>query len=173
MRLIRADGRWWWNGREWPPLRKAVEAEGSEGLSEAAAVASEAPPDDRPEVAPAPADGTPKFMPGQYVKSRTEVPDTGIARRLYDLSGGRINLGPSAAELRHLRLLNMARTPASDPPVHLAVASANGGGGKSTMTLLIARQMTILRNEPIIAVECNPHHGTFRSRVPTHHDRSI
>src|SRR5260370_4599060 len=124
MRLISADGRWWWNGREWQPLPKAVDAEGSEGVSEAAAVASEAPPDDRPEVAPAPSDGTPKFMPGQYVKSRTEVPDTGIARRLYDLSGGRINLGPSAAALRHLPVLTRPRTPLSDPPVLLACASA-------------------------------------------------
>jgi putative peptide zinc metalloprotease protein len=170
MRLISADGRWWWNGREWQPLPKAVDAEASAGST---AAVSEAPPDDHPEAAPAPPDGTPKFMPGQYVKSRTEVPDTGIARRLYDLSGGRINLGPSPAELRHLRLLNMARTPVSDPPVHLAVASAKGGVGKSTMALLIASKMGLLRNDRIIAVECNPHHGTFRSRVPTHHDRSI
>ena len=173
MRLISADGRGWWNGREWQPLPKAVDAEGSEGSPGSTAVVSEAAPDDRPEAAPAPADGTPKFMPGQYVKSRTEVPDTGIARRLYDLSGGRINLGPSAAELRHLRLLDMARTPVSDPPVHLAVASAKGGVGKSTMALLVASKMGLLRNDRIIAVECNPHHGTFRSRVPTHHDRSI
>src|SRR5260370_38982460 len=88
MRLISADGRWWWNGREWQPLPKAVDAEGAEGSSGATAVASEAPPDDRPEATPAPADGTPKFMPGQYVKSRTEVPDTGIARRLDDLTAG-------------------------------------------------------------------------------------
>jgi len=170
MRLISADGRWWWNGREWQPLPKAVDAEGSQG---SAAVASEGAPEQGPEGPPAEADGTPRFMPGQYVKTRTEIPGSGISRRLYDLSGGRINLGPSAAELRHLRLLNMARTPVVDPPVHLAVASAKGGVGKSTMALLIASKMGLLRNDRIIAVECNPHHGTFRSRVPTHHDRSI
>src|SRR5260370_6964053 len=161
MRLISADGRWWWNGREWQPLPKAVGAGGSEGSSGAAAVASEAPPDDRPEVAPAPADGTPKFMPGQYVKSRTEVPDTGIARRLYDLSGGRINLGPSAAELRHLRLLNMARTPVSDAPVHLAVASAKGGVGKSPMALLLASRIGLLRTVRLIPLQAHPHPATF------------
>ncbi len=125
MRLISADGRWWWNGREWQPLPKAVEAEASAG---SAAVASEAAPSERPEgPPPTDANGAPRFMPGQYVKSRAEVPGSGMSRRLYDLSGGRINLGPSAAELRHLRLLNMARTPLVDPPVHLAVASAKGG----------------------------------------------
>jgi putative peptide zinc metalloprotease protein len=112
-------------------------------------------------------------MPGRYARPRTEAPGSGIGRRLYELSGGRINLGPSADELRHARLLDMARTPAVDPPAHIAVASAKGGVGKSTMALLIASKMGLLRTDRIIAVECNPHHGTFRSRVRTHHDRSI
>ncbi len=112
-------------------------------------------------------------MPGRYARPRTEAPGGGIGRRLYELSGGRINLGPSADELRHARLLDMARTPAVDPPAHIAVASAKGGVGKSTMALLIASKMGLLRTDRIIAVECNPHHGTFRSRVRTHHDRSI
>jgi putative peptide zinc metalloprotease protein len=118
-------------------------------------------------------DGTPRFMPGRYVKAETAAPGTGMARRLYMLSGGRINLGPSPAELRHSRLLEEARTPAIDPPMHIAVASAKGGVGKSTMALLLASRMGMLRTDRIIAVECNPHHGTFRSRVRTHHDRSI
>jgi putative peptide zinc metalloprotease protein len=112
-------------------------------------------------------------MPGRYARTRTAAPGAGIARRLYELSGGRINLGPSAEELHHARLLDMARTPAVDPPAHIAVASAKGGVGKSTMALLIASKMGLLRTDRIIAVECNPHHGTFRSRVRTHHDRSI
>ena len=112
-------------------------------------------------------------MPGRYVKATNAAPGTGIARRLYDLSGGRINLGPSPAEVRHARFLDEARTPAIDPPAHIAVASAKGGVGKSTMALLLASRMGMLRTDRIIAVECNPHHGTFRSRVRTHHDRSI
>jgi putative peptide zinc metalloprotease protein len=112
-------------------------------------------------------------MPGRYARTPTAAPGTGIARRLYEMSGGRINFGPSAEELHHARLLDMARTPAVDPPAHIAVASAKGGVGKSTMALLIASKMGLLRTDRIIAVECNPHHGTFRSRVRTHHDRSI
>jgi putative peptide zinc metalloprotease protein len=169
MRLISADGRWWWNGHEWQPMPQAVEAE-----TGAPATAREERPElSEPPPAAAPQNGNPRFMPGRYVRSRAEPPGRGMARRLYQLSGGRINLGPSAAEVRHARLLDMARTPAVDPPVHIAVASAKGGVGKSTMALLIASKMGMLRTDRIIAVECNPHHGTFRSRVRTNHDRSI
>ena len=41
------------------------------------------------------------------------------------------------------------------------------------MALLLASRIGLLRTDRIIAVECNPHHGTFRSRIPMRHDRSI
>lgn len=168
MRLISADGRWWWNGRTWQPLSQAV---GEEGVEQLVATTESAPP--APPAATADVNGSPRFMPGQYVRSAGEVPVTGVARKLYDLSGGRINLGPSAAQRRHARLLDVARTPVINPPMHIAVASAKGGVGKSTMALLLASRLGLLRTDRIIAVECNPHHGTFRSRIRTHHDRSI
>jgi hypothetical protein len=83
MRLISADGRWWWNAREWKPLPKAVDVEAGE---DAPADAEHPAPAEPPPVAPD--NGNRRFMPGRYVKSRTEVPGTGIACRLYELSGG-------------------------------------------------------------------------------------
>jgi len=170
MRLTSADGRWWWNGHSWQPVAKAADAEAPD---DSAPTVPPPPPPLEQEGAVATPDGAPKFMPGRYVKSATAAPGSGMARRLYALSGGRINLGPSPAEILHARLLDEARTPAIDPPAHIAVASAKGGVGKSTMALLLASRMGMLRTDRIIAVECNPHHGTFRSRVRTHHDRSI
>jgi len=172
VRLISADGRWWWNGQSWEPLPEAVTAETStaEVSAEQPTLAEPPPP---PDVSETPVNGSPAFMPGRYDKSAVAVPARGFAGRLYQLSRGRINLGPSAAEHRHMSQLEAARTPLVNPPLHIAVASAKGGVGKSTMALLLASRMGLLRTDRIIAVECNPHHGTFRSRIRTHHDRSV
>jgi putative peptide zinc metalloprotease protein len=168
VRLISADGKWWWNGQSWQPLPESVKEQTA--TDEVAVEAPTPPPAPAPEP---PANGTSAFMPGRYDKSTVIAPARGLSGRLYQLSGGRINLGPSAAEQRHLNYLEMARTPAANPPLHIAVASAKGGVGKSTMALLLASKMGLLRTDRIIAVECNPHHGTFRSRIRTHHDRSV
>lgn len=177
MRLISADGKWWWNGQSWQPLPESVQEQTAPDPQPAQVgeTAVEAPPQPPQAAAPEapPNNGAAPFLPGRYDRSAVIAPAKGFSGRLYQLSGGRINLGPSAVEQRHLNYMEMARTPAANPPLHVAVASAKGGVGKSTMALLLASKLGLLRTDRIIAVECNPHHGTFRSRIRTHHDRSV
>src|SRR5260370_41049864 len=125
MRLIRAEGRWWWTGQEWQPMPQAVEAETAAPATagEQRLESSEPPP------AAAPQNGNPRFMPGRYVRARAEPPGRGVARRLYQLTGGPINLRPSAAERPPARLLHIPRTPALHPPPHHALPPAPGRSG--------------------------------------------
>src|SRR5260370_28133225 len=103
MRLTSADGKWWWNGHAWQPLPQPAEAAVS---LDAGADSAMPPPASEPAAVVPPAAEGPRFMPGRYVKSNVSAPGHGVARRLYDLSRGRINMGPSQAALPHARLLD-------------------------------------------------------------------
>src|SRR5260370_6673047 len=102
MRLISADGRWWWNGREWKPLPKAVD---DESWAAAPADVEHPAPAEPPQVAPD--NGNRRVMPDRYVQSLHDAPGTAIARSLYDLTGGRINLAPTAPHLHPSQLLDI------------------------------------------------------------------
>jgi MinD-like ATPase involved in chromosome partitioning or flagellar assembly len=170
-----------------PPLSRSglfpppapAEMDGGPDAAPSPAPAAPAPvPAPVPAPAPAPAAPAPAPPPGrfaqeEFVKRQQAAPRAGLARLLYRATGGAVNLGSRPAVLRQERLVSLARNPLADPPARVAMASAKGGVGKTTITLLTASQLGLLRNDRVIAVECNPHHGTCRSRVPTYHNRSI
>jgi len=177
---------WYWDAqaREWQPRPPAYVAAprpgqpGADGFPPGQGPQQQWAPQFGPAGTPAPdptaASNRPHgFVPEHFVKPTATPPSGGFSLLLYRTSFGLINRGPSQAELRQTRMLASVRTPVKDPPARIAVASAKGGVGKSTISLLLASQFGLLRNDRILAVECNPHHGTFRSRVRTHHDRSI
>lgn len=128
--------------------------------------ASPAPP-----ARPAPPVAPERVDTSSLVKARAPAPSRGIRRVLYRTTG--INMGAGSREREHDRLLELARTPVIDPPERIAFASAKGGVGKSTTTLLTTSELGLIRHDRILAVECNPHHGTFRSRVRNYHNRSL
>ncbi len=121
-----------------------------------------------PDPVSAPAD---RVDTSSLVKVRAPAPNRGLRRALYRATG--INMGAGTREREHDRLLELARTPVIDPPERIAFASAKGGVGKSTTTLLTTSELGLIRHDRILAVECNPHHGTFRSRVRNYHNRSV
>ncbi len=118
-----------------------------------------------------PAQAPERVDTSSLVKARTPAPSRGFRRVLYQTT--RINMGAGSREREQDQLLELARTPVIDPPERIAFASAKGGVGKSTTTLLTTSQLGLIRHDRILAVECNPHHGTFRSRVRNYHNRSL
>lgn len=191
------DGRWWWDGYQWVPAPQAPAAPSTPGTSTAYEGWAEAPPTPQAEAPAPPASASPAPTPtptpapgsdprpfpspappatnrpdtSSLVKPKAPAPARGFRRAVYRTTG--INLGAGSREREHDRLLELARTPVIDPPSRIAFASAKGGVGKSTTTLLTTSELGLIRHDRILAVECNPHHGTFRSRVRNYHNRSV
>ncbi|MDQ1616486.1 MAG: hypothetical protein QOJ60_2425 [Actinomycetota bacterium] len=99
------------------------------------------------------------------LRHRRPRPRNGWRRRVYAATGGRLNLGPSPAELRAAALVRRARTPIADCH-RLAVISLKGGVGKTTTTAALGAMLSQLRGDRVIAVDANPDRGTLGERVP-------
>jgi MinD-like ATPase involved in chromosome partitioning or flagellar assembly len=94
-----------------------------------------------------------------------ERPQSGWRKRVYSMTGGKINFGPSPAD-RHLAgLIAAARTPITDCH-RLAVISLKGGVGKTTTTAALGAMFATLRADRVIAVDANPDRGTLGERLP-------
>jgi MinD-like ATPase involved in chromosome partitioning or flagellar assembly len=155
--IFSEDGRWWWDGTQWRPTAGSA-GDPQNGLQRQAAA-------DELDQA---------FRAESFLRHHAPAAPPGGARKLlFQLSRGSINIGPSGRQQREHQLLSLARTPVKDPPTRLAFVSSKGGVGKTTTCLLTSSQLGLARHDRIIALEANPHHGTFRSRVQMHHDRSV
>src|SRR5688500_10745316 len=81
------------------------------------------------------------------------------------MTGGRINLGLSAADRHMAGLIAAARTPVTDCH-RLAVISLKGGVGKTTTTAALGAMFATLRADRVIAIDANPDRGTLGGRRP-------
>jgi putative peptide zinc metalloprotease protein len=169
---LSADGRWWWDGQQWlpvatdPPERPAPAGGGLPVARDHGPVSAPAKP------GPVPDSG---FHAEAFLRPRQRsLPSMQRARQLLEeVSRGAIKATPNAREQRRQQLLDAARTPVERPPTRLAFISSKGGVGKTTTCLLTTSRLGLVRHDRLIAVEANPHHGTFRSRVQANHNRSV
>jgi putative peptide zinc metalloprotease protein len=163
-----ADGSWRWTGEGWERVVGRSETPTSAGLSEGSGTA--APVDAVP-------NGTTVAPPGRLSVEavvrdrRPSRSPLGLALRA--VTGGRVDPGARAEAER--RRVAQVLTAIKDPPAKVAVASAKGGVGKTTVSLALATVLGCHRSDRVVALEANPHHGTYRERLAGHvqHRRTV
>nr|WP_245673037.1 MinD/ParA family protein [Nocardia lijiangensis] len=92
-------------------------------------------------------------------------PGSGWRKAVHHMSGGAINPGMSAEELRLQELVARIRQPVRGD-YRIAVLSLKGGVGKTTTTMGLGSIFASIRGDRVIAVDANPDFGTLSQRVP-------
>nr|WP_308198143.1 MinD/ParA family protein [Rhodococcus sp. ARC_M12] len=100
------------------------------------------------------------------VRSGSVPPMSGWRRALYLMSGGRIDVGNSAAQQRRLALTAQVGRPLVGC-YRVAVLSLKGGVGKTTTTATLGSTFAELRGDRVIAIDANPDRGTLGQKVPS------
>lgn len=98
------------------------------------------------------------------LRPQSEPPSAGFRRALFRLTGGLVNLSPSAAELREQELTARVKAPVAGCR-RIAVVSRKGGVGKTTTTLMLGHTFASLRGDRVIALDGNPDAGSLGYRV--------
>src|SRR3954454_20666944 len=104
------------------------------------------------------------FTPERLLRPRAEVPRSGPRWLIYRVTGGRINLGPSQAELTERDMVARAKARVLGCR-HIAVMSRKGGVGKTTTTLQLGHTFALHRGDRVIALDGNPDAGSLAYRV--------
>ncbi|MFD0365931.1 MinD/ParA family protein [Nocardia sp. GCM10030253] len=92
-------------------------------------------------------------------------PGSGWRKAVHHVSGGAINPGLSAEEMRLQELVARIRQPVRGD-YRIAVLSLKGGVGKTTTTMGLGSIFASIRGDRVIAVDANPDFGTLSQRVP-------
>jgi putative peptide zinc metalloprotease protein len=105
-----------------------------------------------------------EFAAEHMLRLRAPRPSSGWRLALYRASGGLVQVGPSAAELRRRELIAQAKTPIRGCR-KVAFISRKGGVGKTSTCLLAGHTFALHRGDRVIAVDGNPDAGTLGHRV--------
>ena len=104
------------------------------------------------------------FTSERMLRPQMDAPRAGWRRLLFLATGGALNLGPTAAELREREFI--ARIKAPVPACRrIAVVSRKGGVGKTTTTLMLGHTFAAHRGDRVIAIDGNPDAGSLGYRV--------
>ncbi len=109
--------------------------------------------------------GAESLTAATVLKHRRARPQSGWRKRVYSVTGGKINFGLSRADRRRADLIERARTPVGGC-YRLAVISLKGGVGKTTTTAALGAMFADLRGDRVVALDANPDRGTLAERAP-------
>jgi len=93
-------------------------------------------------------------------------PQSGWRRVVYGLTGGLVNPGESAEDIRRRQLVERVNQPIRGV-YRIAMVSLKGGVGKTTATVGVGSTFASLRGDHVVAVDANPDRGTLGGRIPT------
>jgi MinD-like ATPase involved in chromosome partitioning or flagellar assembly len=104
------------------------------------------------------------FTTERMMRQRRLAPQRGWQRMLYRATGGRLNPGPSLAELHEQQLLARIGRPLSGC-WRIAAVAIKGGVGKSTTSVMLGHVFGSLRGDRVVALDANPDAGTLGYRI--------
>jgi putative peptide zinc metalloprotease protein len=104
------------------------------------------------------------FSAERMLRTSADPPASVWRRAVFNVTGGLIRLGPSAAELRRRELIVRVKTPIAGCR-KVAFISRKGGVGKTTTCLLAGHTFAAFRGDRVIALDGNPDAGTLGHRV--------
>src|SRR3954452_2622038 len=104
------------------------------------------------------------FTSERLLRPRAEIPRSGVRRLIYRLTGGRVNLGPSRAELAERDMVARAKARGVGCR-RVAVMSRKGGVGKTTAAMQLGHTFASHPGDRVIALDGNPDAGSLAYRV--------
>ncbi|WP_344425878.1 MinD/ParA family protein [Pseudonocardia ailaonensis] len=112
------------------------------------------------------------FDPDALLRSRGPVPDSGWRRILHAATLGRVDPGPSPAQIAAQDRLRRVRSHLAGTH-RVAVTSLKGGVGKTTVTACLGLALADHRGDRILALDANPDAGTLADRLTGVADHTV
>ena len=104
------------------------------------------------------------FTSERMLRPQVEPPRIGWRRFVFLATGGALNLGPTAGELRERDYVARVKAPVTGCR-RIAIVSRKGGVGKTTTTLMLGHTFAAHRGDRVIAIDGNPDAGSLGYRV--------
>lgn len=106
----------------------------------------------------------PAEQPGAFIRPAKPRPTTGVRAALYSMTGGKLNLGPSARQ-QYDDDLERRISRQLQGSFNTAILSLKGGIGKTSTTVGVGLTLAKYRGDPPCAIDANPDSGDLAERA--------